>query len=221
MLALLGCPKLEVRPRTHTPSLGPSSISREGPGSPQGMRRPHRQGVGGGLRQRQCGPCVLSLVVMVARGPAQPVPMARHRAVGSTAGLPGAEPTSSQHVRYQGGQEQSDTSVAVTTSSTQFIITHCLRTSGQVSIHPQGAWPAHLCICPGDSQGPKAPPARCLWGAGMEGLCGCHIPVCPGSGTPRTHDHGLASSDRIGGARGDPLGTPGCSGTACGHSCHC
>lgn len=55
----------------------------------------------------------------------------------------------------------------------------------------------------------------------MEGQHSCHIPVPPGSGTPRTRHHRQASCDCMGGARGDPSGTPGCSRTAWGHPCHC
>lgn len=67
-----------------------------------------------------------------------------------------------------------------------FIITCCLRTSSQVSIHPQGAQSAPVHDSPGESQGPKAPPAQQLWGVGIEGPHSHHILMPPSLGTLRT-----------------------------------
>lgn len=65
-------------------------------------------------------------------------------------------------------------------------------------------------------KGPSNPSACGEWGT--EGLCGCHIPLPLGPGTPGSHQHGQASHDCTGGASGDPSGTPGCPGTAWGHA---
>lgn len=86
-------------------------------------------------------PKVLPLVVMVAHSWAQcGAASSAEGCVGQSLHPPGTTSSLAPHLPAcaVGEQERSEASAAVTTSSALFIITCCLHTSSQVSIHPQG-----------------------------------------------------------------------------------
>lgn len=108
-------------------------------------------------------PQVLPLVVMVAHSWAQcGAASSAKGCVGQSLHPPGTTSSLAPHLPAcaVGEQERSEASAAITTSSALFIITCCLHTSSQVSIHPQGTQQGYVHR---ERQWPKAPPALCLW----------------------------------------------------------